>query len=106
MGFFDRILKKVRPLVVHDDFFGRLTYMKVPKGCTPYWEGRRIFAPTGLEVELFLDAPGEELPPSDAQRGFFLTVERRYASILSHAEADALYTKVLQSLIAKVKTPS
>lgn len=80
------ILKKFRPLEFQDEFFGRLIYMKAPKGRISYWEARRVFASTGREIELFIDAPSHEQPPHQVQREFFSAVESRFKEILAATE--------------------
>ena len=87
MGILADFLKRFRPLEVADEFFGRLTYMKMPKGRVSYWEATRTFAPSGREIELFVDAPGPELLPNESQRQFFLTVEGHYSGIVASVEA-------------------
>ncbi|HEV8326393.1 MAG TPA: hypothetical protein VGQ08_02830 [Nitrospiraceae bacterium] len=86
MRMLSDLLKKLRPLEVDDEFFGCLIYMKMPKGRISYWEAKRTFSSSGREIELFIDAPALELPPSELQRQFFLTVERHYSSILAAVE--------------------
>ncbi len=86
MGILSNLLRRLRPLEIEDDFFGHLTYMQMPKGSISYWEAERTFAPTGRDVELFIDAPSPKQPPDELQRKFFRTVERRYESILSAVE--------------------
>jgi hypothetical protein len=86
MGLLDRLLKRFRPLEAEDVFFGRLVYMKMPKGKVSYWEAKRAFAPTGGEVELFIDAPAPEQPPDAVEREFFAAVERRYPELMSAVE--------------------
>jgi hypothetical protein len=87
MSIITSLLKKFRPLVIEDQFFGSLTYMKMPKGHVSYWEATRHFSPTNREVELFIDAPAPEQPPSELQRQFFSSVEYRFKEILTSAEA-------------------
>jgi hypothetical protein len=86
MGLLEKLLGKLRPLELEDEFFGPLVYMKMPRGKISYWEARRAFSPTGAEVELFLDAPAPEQPPDATQREFFAEVERRYAELMSAVE--------------------
>ncbi|MDP2178492.1 hypothetical protein [Methylicorpusculum sp.] len=87
MSMLTSLLKKLRPLVIEDTFFGSLTYIKLPKGRISYWEAKHVFLPTNREVELFIDAPAPEQPPNEVQRQFFLTVDHRFNEILSAAEA-------------------
>ena len=79
--------KMFRPLEVEDEFFGHLKYIRLPQDCISYWEATRLFTPTAREIELFVDAPAPELPPSELQRQFFLTVEQHYSRILVEVEA-------------------
>lgn len=78
----DFLLKRFRPLELEDLFFGRIVYMKMPRGRRSYWEARRVFEPTGREIEVFVDAPAPQQPPSVGQREFFSAVERDYLRIL------------------------
>ena len=86
MSILKSLLKIFRPLIIDDPFFGSLTYMKMPKGRISYWEATRFFAPTNREVELFIDTPAPEQPPSDLQRQYFSDVETRFKEILAAAE--------------------
>jgi hypothetical protein len=79
-----RGLKSFRPLEVDDEFFGHLVYIKTRT--RPYWEAERSFSPSGTEIELFIDAPGHEQSPNQAQREFFAWVERDYAAIIIDVE--------------------
>jgi hypothetical protein len=87
MGLLSDLLKKFRPLEVRDEFFGYLVYMRTPKGRVAYWEAKRVFSPSGRVIELFIDAPSPELPPSELQRQFFLAVEQHYDGILASVQA-------------------
>lgn len=78
----DFLLKKLRPLELDDPFFGRIVYMKMPGDRRSYWEAQRVFGPTGREIEIFVDAPASQQPPSPRQREFFSAVEREYPRIL------------------------
>lgn len=86
MSILTPFLKKFRPLAIEDPFFGSLTYMKMPKGRVSYWEATRLFSPTNREIELFIDAPAPEQPPSESQRRFFSSVEHRFKEVLTSAE--------------------
>jgi len=86
LGFLKKLLKRFRPLEAHDAFFGRILYMRMPKGKTSYWESKRMFSPCGGEIELFIDAPGHNQPPDEKQRNFFSWVEREYRAIVAHVE--------------------
>jgi len=79
-------LKKFRPLALQDDFFGQLTYMEAPEDRVSYWEAKRVFVPTGREIELFIDAPAPRQPPRQGQREFFLAVEERFKEVLAASE--------------------
>ena len=81
MGLFTKLLRAVRPLEIEDEFFGHLTYMKMPKGRISYWEAARIFVPRRKSIELFIDAPAPELPPALTQREFFLAVESDFPRV-------------------------
>lgn len=87
MGLLGNLLKKFRVLEVEDEFFGHLTYMKMPKGRISYWEAKRLFSPSGREIELFIDAPGPEQKPAELQRQFCAAVERKYSKILTAVES-------------------
>lgn len=85
MGLLSALLQRFRPLVIDDEFFGRMVYMRMPKGRVSYWEAQRPFAPIGREIELFIDAPSPEQPPDETQRQFFMDLESGYGEI-----ADAI----------------
>lgn len=86
MNLISALLKKLRPLEIEDSFFGRITYIKMPKGRISYWEAKRLFKPSSREIELFIDAPAAELPPNDLQRQFFTFVETHFKEILKAVE--------------------
>lgn len=86
MQLLRKFLKRFRPSEVQDDFFGRITDMRMPKDRTSYWEARRVFAPTGREIEVFIDAPAPEQPPQQVQREFFSAVENRFKEVLAACE--------------------
>lgn len=87
----DFILKRFRPFETQDDFFGRLVYIRIPRGPHPsYWEAKRTFGPTGKEIDLLIDAPAERQPPSERQRDFYRKVEQHYPDLLAAAEAAVL----------------
>jgi hypothetical protein len=86
MGIVDKILSAFRPLQVEDKFFGTLVYMKMPRGRTSYWEAQKKLRTR--EVELFIDAPAPESPPSTLQQQFFAQVERDLESWF--AETDRI----------------
>ncbi len=87
MKVLQELLRRFKPLEIEDAFFGRLIYMKMPKGRISYWEAKRRFLPTKTDIELFIDAPGDELPPSELQRHFFTTIERDYIQYIAAADA-------------------
>jgi hypothetical protein len=86
MKFFSQLLKRFKPLEIDDALFGRLVYMKMPKGRTSYWEAKCQFSPCGREIELFIDAPDHEQAPNERQREFFFWVERGYSTIIANIE--------------------
>ena len=86
MGILANLLKKFRPVELDDKFFGHLTYMKMPKGRISYWEAKKVFAPTGHEIELFIDAPAPEQPPDEIQHQFLMSIESKYGEILVAVE--------------------
>jgi hypothetical protein len=47
--------------------------MKMPRGRISYWEGQKPLRTS--DVELFIDAPTPEAPPSPLQQQFFMQVE-------------------------------
>jgi hypothetical protein len=85
MGVFTKLFKPLRPLQVDDEFFGRLTYMKMPEGRISYWEASREFSHSEEGIEVFIDAPAPEAVPSTDQREFFLTVEREFEKLRRNA---------------------
>ena len=62
---------------VEDSVFGRLRFQEMSDPATSYWEGTSVFAPTGAEVEVFVDAGAEG--PGENQRELYRTIEARYA---------------------------
>lgn len=86
MGFLGALFKRLRPPELEDGFFGRLVYMKMPKGRASYWEAKRLFPPANREVDLFIDAPAPLAAPNEAQHNFFLEVAHDYAGILAAIE--------------------
>ncbi|WP_257167742.1 hypothetical protein [Bradyrhizobium sp. SRS-191] len=80
MGLVRKWLSRLigKPLKIDDAFFGRLVSMG------SYWEARRLFSPTGVEIELFIDAPGERQPPNAQQREFFAWVKHHYVEIMGN----------------------
>jgi hypothetical protein len=85
VNFIARLLGAFRPLQITDEYFGSLLYMKMPKGRVSYWEGRKVFRPLGVEVELFVDAPEPQAPPSQLQRDFFAQVEASFSELVASA---------------------
>ncbi len=57
MSFVSRLLKTFLPQERDDPFFGRVKYMKMPRGRILYWEASRLFIPTFREIELSLMHP-------------------------------------------------
>jgi hypothetical protein len=86
MRFLGRLLKRFKPLEIDDPYFGRLVYMKLPKGKVSYWEAKLHFHPCGREIELFIDAPGHEQAPNEEQREFFAWVQTSYPAIIAGIE--------------------
>lgn len=84
-----------KPFEMDDEFFGRLVSMR------SYWEAKRRFAPTGTEIELFIDAPGHQQPPNQQQRDFFAWVERDYGDIIKNVDrvARPVYEQWLRKAI-------
>jgi hypothetical protein len=68
MSLIRALMNRLRPPAVDDEFFGRLTYMKMRAGSVSYWEAKRRFEPIGREIELFIDAPAPLAPPNSDQR--------------------------------------
>lgn len=87
MSFLARLLKKFRPLELEDSFFEHVTYMKMPSGRTSFWEARRLFIPTGREIELFIDAPAPEQLPNEMQREFYSSVAAGFNQLSAAAES-------------------
>jgi hypothetical protein len=85
MELFRRILRKIagERYELEDEFFRHLFYMD------SYWEAKRSFSPTGTEIELFIDAPGDKQPPNLQQREFFAQVERDYTQLMADIERMA-----------------
>ncbi len=83
MSLIRALINRFRPPTVEDEFFGRLTYMKIARaGSVSYWEAKRTFEPIGREIELFIDAPAPLSPPNGNQRRFYENVASSYRHIL------------------------
>jgi hypothetical protein len=80
------LLGMVRSPTLDDPFFGRLVYTKMRDPRLSYWEAKRVFAPTGREIDLFVRAPAPLAAPIEAQRSFYQDVADRYADILAAIE--------------------
>ena len=87
MGFLSGLLKKFGPTQVDDPFFGRITYMKMPRGRISYWEAKRNFLPTKTEIEVFVDAPAPEQAPNETEQQFFAAVCERYDELMASVES-------------------
>ena len=76
-----RTLRRLfQPTILVDPLFGRLRYQKR----AGFWEGRTFFEPANREMEILVD--GDENGPTEAQRDFYRTLERRYAALLPDLE--------------------
>ena len=64
MGFWDFLLGK--QTWVEDDLFGRLRFFAGGKTGSSYFEGEKLFSPTGYSIELAIDG---ELPGPTPARG-------------------------------------
>jgi hypothetical protein len=78
MGIFD-LFKK--PLILQDELFGPLTYIKAKDPSKSYFMGSGVFAPTNDEIELYIFT--YENGPSQAEREFYKTVENSYDSLIT-----------------------
>lgn len=76
MGLFD-IFKK--PIIIEDDFFGRLKFMKMKNAEKNYFEGKGLFEPTGKEIELFIN--GSEKGPDQKQKEFYSWLQRNFKEL-------------------------
>ncbi len=83
------LLKRFRPLAVGDEFFGHLTYMRMPRGRISYWEAERTFSPIRRSIEVFIDAPVPEHVLTESQRDFVRTVERVLREAAQEARATS-----------------
>jgi hypothetical protein len=86
MQLFRTLLGLVRPPALDDPFFGRLVYTKMRDPRLSYWEAKRVFAPTGREIDLFIRAPAPLAAPNEAQRIFYHDVADFYPDILAAIE--------------------
>ena len=57
MGFIRILLALVRAPPLDDPYFGRLVYKKMQDPRLSFWEAKRVFEPTGQEIDLFIRAP-------------------------------------------------
>ncbi|MCB2377487.1 hypothetical protein LGH70_07835 [Hymenobacter sp. BT635] len=65
---------------MEDDFFGSLLFVECKQPGHSYFEGRRLFRPTGHLLDLAVDG---ELPgPGAAQYAFYEQVEARYTELV------------------------
>ncbi|MFT2009959.1 hypothetical protein ACMA1I_14880 [Pontibacter sp. 13R65] len=77
MRLFD-IFKK--PLIIDDDFFGKLRFMKMKTDGKSYFEGKGMFKPTGKEIEYFITA--NEEGPDQRQKEFYNWIEENYSTLV------------------------
>lgn len=78
MGIFDFFKK---PLIVEDDFFGRLRFMKIKNNPSRnYFEGKGKFGPTGRELEYFIHA--DESGPEPEQKEFYRQIQQDWPRIV------------------------
>ena len=86
MHFINKVISRFMPPPVDDAFFGGIGYQKVSGGRPGYWEAVRLFSPSGKDVEIFIDSPAREMPPTDMQREFYQWVEDSYAVMMGKIE--------------------
>jgi hypothetical protein len=87
MGFISTLLALLRAPPLDDPYFGRLVYKKMQDPRLSFWEAKRVFEPTGQEIDLFIRAPAPLAAPNEAQRIFYQDVAEGYPSILAALES-------------------
>jgi hypothetical protein len=98
------LLALVRAPRIDDPFFGRLVYVKMRDPRLSYWEAKRVFAPTGQEIDLFIRAPAPLAAPNEAQRSFYQHLAEGYAELFAAIE-PRLRLEVEEWLGRKVEGP-
>jgi len=76
MGIFD-IFKK--PIIIEDDFFGKLRFMKMKDPEKSYLEGKGLFKPTGKEIGYIIK--GKESGPEQKQKEFYKWIQENYREL-------------------------
>lgn len=74
MGFLRRLFERLGPVYTEDPVFGRIRRFGVG-----LWEARVAFRPIPGETEVTVEAGDEG--PTDAQRGLYKEIERRYDEV-------------------------
>ena len=75
-----RFFKPSPRRVVEDPVFGRLLYMHIKRDPSrSYWEGGGVFAPTGAQIEYFVNA--DEGGPGEGQRALYRQIAARWPEL-------------------------
>ncbi|UOQ71766.1 hypothetical protein [Hymenobacter cellulosilyticus] len=69
-----------RQLRLEDEVFGSLLYFDCKNPENNYFEGKRLFTPTGTRIEVLLTAGPSG--PSTAQHAFYEQIEAQYPTLL------------------------
>lgn len=77
MGLFN-IFKK--PIVIQDDFFGRLRYMDFKDPAKGYFEGNGFFSSIDGETEYLINA--DATGPTNSQREFYINLQKQFDSYI------------------------
>ncbi|MBC8112648.1 MAG: hypothetical protein H7Y04_16490 [Verrucomicrobia bacterium] len=73
MGIFNWFKK---PIVVQDEFFGKLRYMDSKNFAERYFEGEGVFSATNIKIGYLIDA--DVSGPTVAQRDFYVHLQNNY----------------------------
>ncbi|WP_210489401.1 hypothetical protein [Rufibacter aurantiacus] len=76
MGIFDFFKK---PIIIEDDFFGKLRFMKMKDPGKSYFEGKGLFEPTGKEIGYIIE--GKESGPEQKQKEFYKWIQENYLEL-------------------------
>src|SRR5688500_3760535 len=79
MSFWKRWTEAAKPRLLDHPLFGTMRFQRGRGGRASYWEGEARFAPTGNELQVFIDA-GED-GPGEPQMAFWRSLEARYQAL-------------------------
>ena len=71
---------ELEPEILENEFFGRLTFMKMKDPSKSYFEGTGLFKPTGEEIDYLIDA--DATGPTIEQHDFYTNIQNTYDEII------------------------